>query len=72
MDEHSDFQLFRYDPSLAAAVIFVILFLAMSLLHTYQIVVSRTWFFTAFVVGGYRKSTMPDDMIRRGVANKHQ
>ncbi|KAM0718192.1 hypothetical protein Q7P37_006524 [Cladosporium fusiforme] len=46
-----DFKLFRYDPNLGAAVFFVILFAAVSILHTYQYIATRTWFFTAFIVG---------------------
>ncbi|OQU93927.1 hypothetical protein CLAIMM_00364 [Cladophialophora immunda] len=49
----SDFKLYRYDPSLGAAVIFVILFALASFLHTYQLVRTRTWFFVPFCVGGY-------------------
>lgn len=47
----SDFKLFRYDPSLAAAVLFVVLFAITSVLHTWQCVVTKTWFFIAFVLG---------------------
>jgi hypothetical protein len=47
------FLLYRYDPSMAAAVIFIVLFLAITGLHTYQLIMTRTWFFTCFVVGGY-------------------
>ncbi|OAP63850.1 hypothetical protein AYL99_03077 [Fonsecaea erecta] len=50
---HSDFKLYRYDPSLAAAVIFVTLFALASFLHTYQLLRTRTWFMIPFCVGGY-------------------
>lgn len=46
------FKLYHYDPSVAAAVIFVFLFLATSFYHVWQMVKQRTWFFTAFIVGG--------------------
>ncbi|KAJ9615378.1 hypothetical protein H2200_001453 [Cladophialophora chaetospira] len=49
----NDFKLYRYDPSLAAAVIFVALFVAVSILHPYQLLRTRTWFFIPFVVGGF-------------------
>ncbi|KIW92239.1 uncharacterized protein Z519_07223 [Cladophialophora bantiana CBS 173.52] len=52
-DNNSDFKLYRYDPSLAAAVISVILFALASFLHTYQLLRTRTWFFIPFCVGGY-------------------
>ncbi|KAE8332915.1 RTA1 like protein-domain-containing protein [Aspergillus sergii] len=47
------FKLFYYDPSLAAAVIFIICFLATTILHTYQLFRTRTWFFIPFLLGGY-------------------
>ncbi|KAE8391243.1 RTA1 like protein-domain-containing protein [Aspergillus alliaceus] len=47
------FKLFHYDPSLAAAVIFIICFLATTILHTYQLFRTRTWFFIPFLLGGY-------------------
>lgn len=52
----ADFQLYRYDPSVGAAVVFVILFVLASGLHTYQMIPTKTWFFIPFVVGGYSKS----------------
>jgi hypothetical protein len=55
-EEYADFKLFRYDPNLGAAVFFILLFTAAASLHTYQYVVTKTWFFTAFVVGCWRKS----------------
>lgn len=54
-EDNADFQLFRYDPSLGAAVLFVILFTLASTLHTYQYFLTRTWFFTAFVIGCWCK-----------------
>jgi hypothetical protein len=57
-DDGADFKLFRYDPNLGAAVFFVILFAVASALHTYQDLVTKTWFFTAFVVGCWCKSSI--------------
>ncbi|GAB7331591.1 hypothetical protein MBLNU13_g02970t1 [Cladosporium sp. NU13] len=48
----SSFKLYHYDPSVAAAVVFVILFLATTLYHVWQMAKQRTWFFTAFIIGG--------------------
>ncbi|KAL2782547.1 RTA1 like protein-domain-containing protein [Aspergillus keveii] len=48
-----DFRLYRYDPSVAAAVIFVFFYLLMSAIHTYQAIRTRTWFIIPFVVGGH-------------------
>lgn len=53
-----DFDLFRYYPKLGAAVLFAILFTAASALHTYQYLVTRTWFFTAFIIGCWCKSAL--------------
>ncbi|KAH7075849.1 putative RTM1-like protein [Paraphoma chrysanthemicola] len=51
--ENIDFKLFRYNPSMAAAVIFIILFLLISTLHLYQMVRTRAWIFIPFVLGGF-------------------
>ena len=51
----SSFKLYHYDPSVAAAVVFVFLFLATSIYHVWQMVKQKTWFFTAFIVGGICK-----------------
>jgi hypothetical protein len=48
----SEFKLYHYDPSVAAAVVFVVLFLATSVYHVWQMVKQRTWFFLAFIIGG--------------------
>ncbi|KAJ3545874.1 hypothetical protein NM208_g2291 [Fusarium decemcellulare] len=42
---------YRYEPSLAAAIIFTIIFALSSMLHLYQIVKTRTWFFFPFLIG---------------------
>ncbi|RAL06701.1 RTA1 domain-containing protein [Aspergillus homomorphus CBS 101889] len=49
----SGFKYYYCNPSLAAAVIFIICFLLPTILHTYQLVRTRTWFFIPFLVGGY-------------------
>ncbi|CAI6332897.1 unnamed protein product [Periconia digitata] len=46
------FVLYRYRPNLAAAVIFIILFLLTTLFHTFQIWRKRTWYFIPLVIGG--------------------
>ncbi|CRL30386.1 RTA1 like protein [Penicillium camemberti] len=50
-----DFQLYRYTPSFAAAVVFIVLFFLTTLYHICQLVKSRSWYFIAFVMGGIRK-----------------
>ncbi|KAH6975100.1 RTA1 like protein-domain-containing protein [Ilyonectria sp. MPI-CAGE-AT-0026] len=42
---------YAYDPSLGAAVIFVLLFLAASGYHTWQIYRLKSWYFIPFLVG---------------------
>lgn len=61
--EASSFKLYRYDPSIGAAVVFVLLFVVGSCIHTYQVARTRTWFFVPFVLGGYCKSSQFLHMI---------
>ncbi|KAL6362108.1 hypothetical protein LRP88_05592 [Fusarium phalaenopsidis] len=42
---------YKYEPSMAAAVILIITFSASSLLHAFQIIKTKTWFFIPFLVG---------------------
>lgn len=49
---NSDFRYFHYDPSLAAAVIFVILFAVSTVWHILQLFRTRTWIMVPFVIGG--------------------
>ena len=46
-------QYYEYEPALAAAVTFVVLFLIIGILHTYQLLRTRTWVFIPFVIGGF-------------------
>ncbi|KAJ4249062.1 hypothetical protein NW762_012394 [Fusarium torreyae] len=50
--ETFDFKLYRYDPSLAAAIVSVIVFAVLTALHTWRLFRARAYYFTAFVVGG--------------------
>ena len=50
---NSSLKYFHYDPSLAAAVIFVILFLSTTAWHTLQLCRTRAWIMIPLVVGGY-------------------
>lgn len=47
--------IYGYNPSLPAAVIFIILFGASTIHHGYQLVKTRCWYFIPFVIGGIRK-----------------
>jgi hypothetical protein len=42
---------YSYNPSMAAAVVFIVVFGISSLLHTYQLVRARTWYFIPFLIG---------------------
>lgn len=54
-DDGSDFKLYRYVPSMAAAVIFALLFLIITAIHLYQMVRTKTWIFIPFTIGGLCK-----------------
>ncbi|KAI0468583.1 RTA1 like protein-domain-containing protein [Xylaria cf. heliscus] len=48
-----NFYLWKYVPSLAAAIIFLLLFLALSIAHTWKMYSKRAWFCFPFVIGGF-------------------
>ncbi|KAG9721859.1 hypothetical protein KCU73_g14128, partial [Aureobasidium melanogenum] len=50
--QYGDFRLYRYDPNMAAAVIFILAFIVITALHFYQMVRTKTYFFVPFVIGG--------------------
>jgi hypothetical protein len=54
-DSTTKFLLYHYTPSLAAAAVFVVLFLATALLHVFQLFKNRAWYFIPFVIGGFCK-----------------
>jgi hypothetical protein len=41
-DKTVDFRLYRYDPNMAATVIFIVIIATVTVLHTYQLLRSRT------------------------------
>ncbi|KAF7893223.1 uncharacterized protein EAF02_000761 [Botrytis sinoallii] len=47
-----DYYLWNYIPSMTAAVIFIILFIITTALHTWRMFKTKSWFCTAFCVGG--------------------
>lgn len=53
--ETVDFKLYRYNPSIVAAILFTILFLSTTTLHLYQMLRTRTWILIPFVLGGICK-----------------
>jgi hypothetical protein len=48
--KHSKY--YDYDPSKVAAIIFLVLFAAVTFTHLYQMVRTKTWYFTCFCIGG--------------------
>jgi len=54
-DAPAEYKLYHYEPSIPAASAFAILFLITCILHIWQMVKDRTWFFTAFIIGGFCK-----------------
>jgi hypothetical protein len=55
-DSKPKYILYHYDPSFAAAVAFIAVFSLSTLLHIWQSVRRRTWYFVPFVVGGLCKN----------------
>jgi hypothetical protein len=51
------YYLWRYVPSLAAAALFVLLFLAITVAHFWRLFRTRMWFCLPFAIGGFCKST---------------
>lgn len=51
-DGKADFKLYRYTPSLVAAILFTVLFVLATFYHLYQVVRTRSWYFIVFVIGG--------------------
>ncbi|KAH6629486.1 RTA1 like protein-domain-containing protein, partial [Boeremia exigua] len=52
LDDPHAYVLYRYYPSQVAAIIFVVLFALTTILHIFQLVKRRTWYFIPLVVGG--------------------
>ena len=47
-----DFKLYRYDPSLPAAIVSVVVFAILTSAHTWRLFRVRAYYFTAFTIGG--------------------
>ncbi|SMY25372.1 unnamed protein product [Zymoseptoria tritici ST99CH_1A5] len=48
----SEFEFYKYQPSLVAAIICVVAFFIITTIHIYQMFRTRTWFMIAFCIGG--------------------
>ncbi|CAG8947389.1 unnamed protein product [Penicillium salamii] len=51
--DHGNWVAYTYYPSMGAAVVFIILFAIVTILHTFHLFRTRTWFFIPLVIGGY-------------------
>ncbi|CAG8309115.1 unnamed protein product [Penicillium salamii] len=51
--DHGTWVAYTYYPSMGAAVVFIILFAIVTILHTFHLFRTRTWFFIPLVIGGY-------------------
>ncbi|KFY39071.1 hypothetical protein V495_06187 [Pseudogymnoascus sp. VKM F-4514 (FW-929)] len=49
----TEFKFYHYDPSMVGAVVFVVVFLISTSLHSYQLLQTRAWFMIPMVVGGF-------------------
>jgi hypothetical protein len=58
-----NYYLWQYVPSLPAAIIFTIIFLVLSVAHTWKMCRKRMWFCLPFVIGGYCKMLSPKSCI---------
>ncbi|KAI9045569.1 RTA1 domain-containing protein [Aspergillus affinis] len=52
-EEYVTFSFYHYDPTKAGAIVFILLFIATTAMHTFQMIKTRTWFFMPFVIGGF-------------------
>ncbi|KAK9320289.1 RTA1 like protein-domain-containing protein [Lipomyces orientalis] len=46
------FEFYRYNPNLAAAIIFAALFGLVTVIHIYRVIRTKTWYFVPFLIGG--------------------
>ena len=51
--------LYYYNPSEAAAIVCIALFGISTMLHIFQLLRKRTWYFIPFIIGGLCMSTYP-------------
>ena len=57
------FKYYPYDPSMAAAIIFTILFFFTTMIHVYQFVRTRTWIMIPLLVGGFCTEPHPSRTV---------
>ncbi|KXH36166.1 RTM1 protein [Colletotrichum nymphaeae SA-01] len=49
---NAEWSFYRFEPSTAAAVFFCVVFVLTTGLHIFQLIRTKTWYMTAFVIGG--------------------
>lgn len=54
-EESFDFKLYRYDPSLPAAIVTVIVFAILTAGHVWRLWRARAYYFVVFTIGGLCK-----------------
>lgn len=55
----SDFKLYHYDPSLPAAIVFIVVFSILAVAQSFTLIRNRLWFFIPFTIGVIRKQFNP-------------
>lgn len=53
LETYNGYYLWHYVPNVAAAVIYAVLFLIITIAHTWKMFRHRTWFCIPFVIGGF-------------------
>jgi hypothetical protein len=51
-----EYVLWPYTPTIAAGVIAALVFIVLTLLHTWKLIKNRTWFCIPFVIGGFAET----------------
>lgn len=59
---NAEWSFYRFEPSTAAAVFFCVVYVLTTSLHIFQLVRTKTWYMTAFVIGGLCKCFEEDIM----------
>lgn len=60
---------YPYDASVAAAVLFTILFFVSSIVHLYQLLRTRTWYLLPFLIGGICKLNLQVRQLQSMIAD---
>ncbi len=68
-DDEEISYLYQYVPSLAAAVVAIVIFAILTIAHSYLLVKQRAWFCIAFTVGGLCKCFLLGIYLSKPPAN---